>query len=100
MEVVLAKASGFCFGVKRAVDTVYEQIKTGGDIYTYGDIVHNEEVVKDLCKKGVKVLESREELEKLKSGKVIIRAHGVSKEICSLIEENGLEMNRQRGAAS
>lgn len=91
MEVVLAKASGFCFGVKRAVDTVYEQAASGGDIYTYGDIVHNEEVVKDLRKKGVKVLESREELLGLKSGRVIIRAHGVSREICGLIEEKGLE---------
>ena len=54
MEVVLAKTSGFCFGVRRAVDTVYEQIdqseKTGA-IYTYGPIIHNEEVVKDLEKK-------------------------------------------------
>ena len=53
MEVVLAKSSGFCFGVKRAVDKVYEQTKTEGKkIYTYGPIIHNEEVVKDLEEKG------------------------------------------------
>jgi 4-hydroxy-3-methylbut-2-enyl diphosphate reductase len=91
MEVLLAKTSGFCFGVKRAVDTVYEQIEQGGEIYTYGPIVHNDEVVKDLEEKGVKVINSKEELENLSSGKVIIRAHGVSKEICSLIENKGLE---------
>jgi 4-hydroxy-3-methylbut-2-enyl diphosphate reductase len=93
MEVVLAKTAGFCFGVKRATDTVYEQIdKGGGNIYTYGPIVHNEEVVNDLQEKGVKVLNSREELENLETGKVIIRAHGVSKEICKLLEgKEGIE---------
>jgi 4-hydroxy-3-methylbut-2-enyl diphosphate reductase len=91
MEVVLAKTAGFCFGVKRAVDTVYEQIEQGGEIYTYGPIVHNEEVVKDLEDKGVKVLNSKEELENLTSGKVIIRAHGVPKDIYELIESKDIE---------
>jgi 4-hydroxy-3-methylbut-2-enyl diphosphate reductase len=78
--------------VKRAVDTVYEQIDSGGgEIYTYGPIVHNEEVVKDLESRGVKVLDSPKELEELEGGKVIIRAHGVSKEICDLIEEKQLD---------
>ncbi len=62
MEVKLAEHIGFCFGVKRAVDTVYEQIKNGKTIYTYGPIVNNEEVVKDLEAKGVRVLETKEEL--------------------------------------
>ena len=43
MEVRLADCAGFCFGVKRAVDTVYEQLKNGKTIYTYGPIVHNDE---------------------------------------------------------
>ena len=49
MEVIRAKSAGFCFGVKRAVDTVYEQVEKqmGKPIYTYGPIIHNEEVVKD-----------------------------------------------------
>ena len=51
MEMKLAECAGFCFGVKRAVDTVYEQIETGKTIYTYGPIVHNEEVVKELAEK-------------------------------------------------
>jgi 4-hydroxy-3-methylbut-2-enyl diphosphate reductase len=92
MEVVLAKTSGFCFGVKRAVDTVYEQINKNEDnIYTYGPIVHNEEVVKDLQEKGVEVINSKQELDKLEKGKVIIRAHGVPKEICELIESKNVE---------
>jgi len=91
MEVILAESAGFCFGVKRAVDTVYEQIKTGKKIYTYGPIIHNEEVVKDLQKKGVCVLESDKDLEALQEGTIIIRSHGVSKAITQKIEEKGLE---------
>lgn len=91
MEVILAKSSGFCFGVKRAVDKVYEQTEQGKKIYTYGPIIHNEEVVKDLEEKGVTVLDSKEELEALSEGSVVIRSHGVSKEICDLIDEKGLE---------
>ncbi len=98
MEVILAKSSGFCFGVKRAVDTVYEQIETGKKIYTYGPIVHNEEVVKELADKGVHVIETQEELENLKASDtldekaetVIIRAHGVAKEIHDIMDRNGL----------
>lgn len=52
MEVILAKSAGFCFGVRRAVDTVYAQAQqNNGKIYTYGPIIHNEEVVKDLEKR-------------------------------------------------
>lgn len=57
-EVILAKSAGFCFGVKRAVETVYQQIETGkAPIYTYGPIIHNEEVVADLERRGVRVLQ-------------------------------------------
>ena len=63
MEVIVAKTAGFCFGVKRAVEKVYEQVQKGqAPIYTYGPIIHNEEVVKDLERKGVRVLETEEEL--------------------------------------
>ncbi len=91
MEVKLAECAGFCFGVKRAVDTVYEQIESGKTIYTYGPIVHNEEVVNDLTAQGVIVLESKHELTNLAEGSVIIRAHGVPEEIYTIMEEKGLE---------
>ncbi len=91
METKLAEYAGFCFGVKRAVDTVYEQLERGKTIYTYGPIVHNEEVVKDLGDKGVGVLKGKEALEALDQGSVVIRAHGVPKEICLLLEKKGLE---------
>ena len=91
METKLAECVGFCFGVKRAVDTVYEQVNNGKTIYTYGPIVNNEEVVRELGELGVRVLESREELASLSSGSVIIRAHGVPEEIYRLLEQKGLE---------
>ncbi|MBO5284057.1 MAG: 4-hydroxy-3-methylbut-2-enyl diphosphate reductase [Lachnospiraceae bacterium] len=95
MEVRLATSAGFCFGVKRAVDTVYEQLQTGKTIYTYGPIVHNEEVVKELAEKGVRVIESRQELEGLpdrRAGTVIIRAHGVPWEVQRCMEQKGWEV--------
>ena len=92
MEILLAKSAGFCFGVKRAVEKVYEQVNQGKqNVYTYGPIIHNEEVVNDLNAKGVQVLEDREALEQLTQGTVIIRSHGVSKEIYQLIESKNLE---------
>ena len=54
-KVILAKSAGFCFGVHRAVDTVYERTDKK-NVYTYGPIIHNEEVVKDLESKGVKAI--------------------------------------------
>lgn len=95
MKITLAKSAGFCFGVKRAVDTVYEQLEMSAaerqPIYTFGPIIHNEEVVRDLEEKGVTVLESVEELEERAAhgGTVIIRAHGVEKGISEKIKELG-----------
>ncbi len=93
MEVRLAKTAGFCFGVQRAVDTVYEQVKKEkGPIYTYGPIVHNEMVVQELEEKGVRVLNSKEELKGLPEGTVIIRAHGVGKEIYDILESKKIRL--------
>ena len=91
MEVILAKSAGFCFGVKRAVETVYQQTETGKQIYTYGPIIHNEQVVSDLERRGVKVIDSDDDLGKVKDGTIVIRSHGVSKEINRQIEEQGIE---------
>ncbi len=91
MEVIRAKSAGFCFGVKRAVEKVYEQIGKGRKIYTFGPIIHNEEVVRDLEARGVSVIEGIEELKALDEGMVVIRSHGVSKEVYDLLEKKGLE---------
>ena len=92
MEVIKAKSAGFCFGVKKAMETVYQQIEanTGKSIYTFGPLIHNEEVVKELKRKGVEVVNSVEELKSLKEGIVIIRSHGVSKDIYKIMEDNGI----------
>ena len=91
MEVLLAKSAGFCFGVKRAVDQVYELAQTGRRIYTFGPIIHNEEVVGDLEKKGVSVIADETELAGIKEGVVVIRLHGVAKSVYEQIERQGLE---------
>ena len=91
MQVKVAKSAGFCFGVKRAVDTVYEQVEHGKKpIYTYGPIIHNEVVVQDLETKGVQVIHHKEELSQITEGTVIIRSHGVGKDVYDLIEKQGL----------
>lgn len=90
MKVKVAETAGFCFGVKRAVDKVYELIASGvSPIYTLGPIIHNEEVVSDLEKKGVAVV-SEEELSMLSGGNVVIRSHGVGKVVYDKLERLGL----------
>ena len=93
MKVLLAKTAGFCFGVKRAVDTVYQQVEENKDckIYTFGPIIHNDEVIKDMQATGVTVLEGEEDLPKAKNGIVIIRSHGVPKRICDRMDELGIQ---------
>ncbi|MCD7982382.1 MAG: 4-hydroxy-3-methylbut-2-enyl diphosphate reductase [Clostridiales bacterium] len=79
MRTELAKKAGFCFGVNRAVDLVYrEAAKQEGSVYTYGPIIHNEEVISDLENRGVHILYSTDEAAALKTGTVILRSHGVS----------------------
>ncbi len=91
MEVTVAKTAGFCFGVKRAVEQVYRQAEEAeGPVYTYGPIIHNDQVVQDLAEKGVQVIRSREELEHISEGTVIIRSHGVTREVQEKILANGL----------
>ena len=91
MEVKVAKTAGFCFGVQRAVDKVYELIGSCPDrLFTLGPIIHNEEVVNDLEKKGVRVA-SEDDLRTLPEGStVVIRSHGVGKEDYDHLEEYGL----------
>ena len=89
MKVELAKSAGFCFGVEKAVNTVYEEAKKGNDIvYTLGPIIHNEEVVKDMKKRGVEAVKI-EDLDSLPKGTVIIRSHGVSRDIFNFVKRSG-----------
>lgn len=81
MQVFLPQEIGFCFGVKRALKLVLNEIKRNGKIYTLGDLIHNSQVVEDLERKGI---ESIENLSQIKEGTLVIRSHGVD---LSLIEE-------------
>jgi 4-hydroxy-3-methylbut-2-enyl diphosphate reductase len=73
MKIDLAKTAGFCFGVKRAIDIAFKSAASGEKVYMLGDIVHNEEVVKQVRASGIK------KIEKLGPGEnkaLLIRAHG------------------------
>ena len=89
MEVNVASSAGFCFGVKRAVEMVYNEIENSDNIYTYGPIIHNEEVVKDLESKGVKVISKESDFAGTQKGTVIIRSHGVGKNTYEMLEKCG-----------
>ena len=95
MKVTLAETAGFCFGVKRAVDTVYKEIENGKKVYTYGPIIHNDEVVNDFNNRGVQAIHSIDELKNLSEGTIIIRSHGVSKEIYDIINETKENGNKK-----
>lgn len=96
MEIILAKTAGFCFGVKRAVDTVYSEIEneSSSRVYTYGPIIHNEEVVKDLESRGVTVL-SEETIpcgKGLDNAKAVIRSHGVGRDVYDRLNAMGFSI--------
>lgn len=87
----MAKTAGFCFGVKRAVEMVYDNANKT-NVYTYGPIIHNEEVVRDLQERGVVVLNTLEDVKLAPVGTVIIRAHGILQEEYEIIKSCGHEV--------
>ncbi len=94
-KVTLAKTAGFCFGVKRAVDIVYTEAEKGKRVYTLGPIVHNEEVVADLEKMGVSVIDEtvlEDDDVELSGATVVIRAHGVSENVYARLVEKQCEI--------
>ena len=92
-ELTIAKNAGFCFGVTRAVNMVYEAIENENvPIYTYGPIIHNDDVVKDMGKNGVTVINDLDELFSHEKGVMIIRSHGISKAEYDRIKNCGFEV--------
>ena len=89
-EIIVAEHAGFCFGVDRALKIVYNVLSEGKKVVTYGEIIHNKDVVAELAEKGVKIAETPEELERLSDETVVIRSHGVGKEIFRLLDEKGI----------
>lgn len=92
MEVILAKSAGFCFGVERAVHMVYEHVEKSSPIYTFGPIIHNETVVKELADRGVAVIHTIEEANQKEEGTLIIRSHGVAKDIYEKLNASKLDV--------
>ncbi len=91
MEIIMAESAGFCFGVDKAVNTVFEQAqKHSRPIYTYGPIIHNSNVVDKLAEKGVKVINTKEELDSIKDGVIVIRSHGVSRAVRESLDREGI----------
>ena len=91
MEIILAKSAGFCFGVQRAVDMAYEQAGHR-EVYTFGPIIHNEEVIDDLKSKGVNIIEDLDELEGKTDCTVVIRSHGVEKKVYDDLNSRGIHV--------
>lgn len=92
MEVVVAKNAGFCKGVRRAFDMAVELVEKYGKIYTLGELVHNELVTEYLQQKGAICLDVKGE-GKLKEGDVVlIRAHGIAKELEQRLRDRGVKL--------
>ena len=112
-KIIVAESAGFCFGVRRAVDLVYEKIRENGEaggeksVFTLGPIIHNETVVEQLRKQGVRILEyakgaffiketdgglSPVPEDVLAGSVVIIRSHGAGKEVVEALEKTGAQI--------
>ena len=90
MKLIIAKDSGYCFGVRDAVDLAYKTAEESGDVYMLGNIVHNENVVKDLETVGAKVVRS---LDKVPNGKpILFRAHGTATGIWNDAKDKGMNI--------
>ncbi|WP_294835667.1 bifunctional 4-hydroxy-3-methylbut-2-enyl diphosphate reductase/30S ribosomal protein S1 [Eubacterium sp.] len=88
-QIVLAKTAGFCFGVDRAVNLVYELVGEGRKVCTLGPIIHNAQLVADLESKGVKIID---DISQAPQGyTVVVRTHGVEKSVLDELESKGVD---------
>lgn len=89
MEIIVGKTSGFCYGVKNAVDRAFEELKNSSEqVYCLGELVHNKQVTDSLQEKGLVFIEDIAQAK----GKTIIRAHGIKKEIYQKAKELNIEL--------
>lgn len=88
MKITVAKSAGFCFGVRRAVNIVEEMVENGERVCTLGAIIHNPQKVKELEKRGVRIVSEPDEV---KSGEtLVIRSHGVAQTVYDTINASGI----------
>lgn len=78
MQIEVASNAGFCFGVNRAINAVYELLDSGKKVCTLGSIIHNPQMIAELLKKGVRIVEHPEEANK--DAVLVIRSHGVGRD--------------------
>ena len=89
-EVRIAKRTGFCYGVREAIDKAKEASAAGKATHTLGQVVHNEGVVRDLQDLGIQTVESLDDVDH--GAAVVIRAHGVRPDVMERAEQRGLEV--------
>ena len=89
-EIIVAENAGFCFGVDRAVKIVYNILSEGKKVVTYGEIIHNRDVTRELAEKGVKIAETLEDLSALTDETVVVRSHGAGKEVFEFLDKKGI----------
>ena len=90
MKLLIAKDSGYCFGVRDAVDLAYKTAEESGDVYMLGNIVHNEMVVNDLDKIGAKVVRTLDDVPDKKP--ILFRAHGTSTDVLNKAKDKGMNI--------
>ncbi|MCR4423822.1 MAG: 4-hydroxy-3-methylbut-2-enyl diphosphate reductase [candidate division WOR-3 bacterium] len=88
-RVIVAKPTGFCFGVERAVTLAREGLKRFGKVYTFGQLVHNPQVLDELSRAGIKAVRK---LDEVRDGALVIRAHGCPPEVFKECEKRGIEV--------
>ncbi|MBA4349239.1 MAG: 4-hydroxy-3-methylbut-2-enyl diphosphate reductase [Thermodesulfovibrio sp.] len=89
MKVIKARRAGFCFGVRRAVDMAFRAAEKGGNVFTLGPIIHNPQVIEILGLRGVSPIENIDD-RRIKT--LIIRTHGVSREISERLAGKGYKI--------
>ncbi len=90
MSVIVAKSAGFCFGVNRAVELVEQAVREGKQVFTLGPIIHNRHAVAHFEAMGVQVLGAPEDAQP--GSTVIIRSHGVAREIYEVLKEKNVQI--------
>jgi 4-hydroxy-3-methylbut-2-enyl diphosphate reductase len=89
MKIEVSRYNGFCAGVKVAVDKAFKTLEEEKKLYSYGEIIHNKDVIDKLKQKGLTVVD---EVPKKSDAKLLIRAHGVGKSVYDKLRENNIEV--------
>ena len=91
MKVIIDTQSGFCFGVVTAIRKAEEELQKGGKLYCLGEIVHNEQEVERLAKRGLETI-NKEQFETLHDARVFLRAHGEPPQTYITAQNNNIEI--------